>query len=144
MAKVMLAACVALALCGGIAAAVRAEDRSADQILDDIKKAERPTIDPAKRNDRAAILDYLTKMQQVAKRRCELIGELYQVDPKNPELIRLLPERWMTMVQQSSSPAPSPELKAEARRGDVGLSGRGAARRSRVHGRVVRSALRRW
>jgi len=91
--------------------AARAEDRSVDQIVKDISKVEMPEIDPSKKGDRAAMVEYFAKRQQAMIRRAELIGELYKADPENAKLVQLLPERWQALFQ--NSPTISKELRDE-------------------------------
>jgi len=103
-----------LAMAGGqaLAPAARAQDRSVDQIVKDLDKVEMPKIDPAKRNDRAAVVEYLTKRQQAMADRAKLIGELYKKDPKNEKLVALLPERWQALLMAAPGGAPD-DLKNE-------------------------------
>ncbi len=86
----------------------RAEDRPAAVILAEIGAAlpERP----ADLNDQAALRDYKARADRGAKRRAELIGELYASHPETPELAELLPLRW---GYQTGSPAVNVAIRDE-------------------------------
>jgi len=72
-----------------------AADRTAEQILKDLDEIKVPELDRTKLKDRAYVREYLAKRQEAAKKRGELIGELYKASPENDRLVELLPERWM-------------------------------------------------
>jgi len=70
-----------------------------------------PQFDPAQRNDRAAITRYLADRQAAMEKKAGLIGELYKSAPENPELVKLLPERWQAVA--AGGPAKLESIKAE-------------------------------
>jgi thiol-disulfide isomerase/thioredoxin len=81
-----------LILATAFTGAVRAEDRPAETILAEIDAVKMPTI-PAARTQQA-IQKYIAESQKASTARAKLIGELNKVDPKNPKLATLLPQRW--------------------------------------------------
>ncbi len=89
-------------LCGLLAAPVVAQDRPADQILADIKAIEMPPR-PANASDQQAIRDYILKTRQASQKKVELTGELYKVNPDQPELTTLLPLRWAFLRNQGAT-----------------------------------------
>jgi thiol-disulfide isomerase/thioredoxin len=80
------------------AAAARADERPADQILKDIDEVKLPTLDNSRRSDQNYIREYVKQRTESQKRKAELIGELYRAAPDNPRLAKLLPDRWTTMT----------------------------------------------
>ena len=59
-----------------------------------------PDLPPVEqRTDHAVVLKFLTERQAAMKKLSDLIGELYQADPKNAKLTELLPQRWQSLVQ---------------------------------------------
>lgn len=78
-----------------------ADDRSADEILAAIEAVEMPAI-PDDRNDQAAVQQYIETRQKAMTEKAELIGALCKADPAHPKLPKLLPERWMAMVNMPS------------------------------------------
>jgi thiol-disulfide isomerase/thioredoxin len=91
---------------------VRADDRPADRILDDIAGVEIPKLDPAKRGDTPAMTEYLLKRKAALRRRGELVLELFHAYPDNPKLAPLFSERWQNILVASESP-PDSRLAAE-------------------------------
>jgi thiol-disulfide isomerase/thioredoxin len=86
------------ALCGllAIGGNASAQDRTADQIVKEIKAVKLPTM-PADRTDQAALQAYVTSMREANQQKAALIGELMKVDPANKELTTLLPIRWAAL-----------------------------------------------
>jgi thiol-disulfide isomerase/thioredoxin len=113
MRRFAVTSCLSLAVCGWLALApsVRADDRTAEQILKEINAVEMPQFDPAQRENQEAINRYLTQRREAMNRRAELIGELYKKDPNHAELDRLMVERWQAMMM--SGPQKVRELQAE-------------------------------
>ncbi len=93
-----LAGSVAFALAMAIGTSVRAEDRPADKILAEIRGVEMPQIAAADRNNAQAVKEFIAKRQAAMERKAGLIGDLYQRHPENPELLQLLPERWLALI----------------------------------------------
>jgi thiol-disulfide isomerase/thioredoxin len=100
MRRLFMVTSLAGLLAGGLALvpAARAQDAKAEQILKDLAKIEMPTLDPAKQNDRAAMLEYFKARQAAMTRRSDLIGQLLKVDPANAKIPSLLPERVSALV----------------------------------------------
>jgi thiol-disulfide isomerase/thioredoxin len=100
-----------VALCASLLASspARAEDRPAEKILAEIKDLPLPTL-PDDLSNVAAVKQYKSKYPVIRDRRVELIGELFKVNPDQPELTTLLPERWTTLVVR---PAAAATLKGE-------------------------------
>ena len=97
-------------LCGSIASStVKAEDRPADKILAEINAIAMPTT-PTNLNDQGAIREFLVARQKANEKRAELAGELYKANPDQPELVTLLPQRWMVLRTKPDGLA---SLKAE-------------------------------
>ena len=83
----------------------RAADRPAAAILAEINEVKPPELSPEKRSDPAARLAYLTEVRKVQMRKAELIGELAKAAPTAPELVKLLPERWLTLLRSDPGKA---------------------------------------
>ena len=73
-------------------------DRPADKILAEIRGVEMPQPAGIDRNDRQAVQQFILKRQAAMQRKADLIGELAQQHPNNPELLQLLPERWQVLA----------------------------------------------
>ena len=99
MPKWLLTACAFLALAGWLAPAtpVKAEDRTAEKILDELKTVPVPVFDAKNRGDQKAIQEYLASREKASARRAELALELYKTDPENPTLPKLMAERWQSL-----------------------------------------------
>ena len=95
MSQFLLRTAAAVAVCGSLAtvALSRADDRSSETILAEFGAIKEPASDGAKHKTRAAALQAAKKRKDAAAQKAKLIGELYRVDPQNPKLITLLPER---------------------------------------------------
>jgi thiol-disulfide isomerase/thioredoxin len=79
----------AVVVCGMLAWTVAsAADRPVDKILAEIDSIEVPSIELAKEPAEVA------KRLKLADQKAKLILELYKASPTNPELVRLMPERW--------------------------------------------------
>jgi thiol-disulfide isomerase/thioredoxin len=97
---------VTLALmCGWLAFAgpARAEDRTADQIVEEMEAITLPQFDISKRNDQDAIRKYITERTAAMEKRSALIGELLKAHPDDARLARLLPQRWQMMLMASDT-----------------------------------------
>jgi thiol-disulfide isomerase/thioredoxin len=75
--------------------ALRADDRTAEQILKDLDATKTPRFDQSKQRDQAYIQQYIKEMQEAQKKRGELIKELYKVAPEHERIPQLMSERWM-------------------------------------------------
>lgn len=91
-----------------------ADDRTAEQILKELDEVKVPDVDRTKLKDQAYVREYLAKRQEAAKKRGELIEELYKAAPDNDKLAELLPERWM-----GTDPRPDQGKKLLAEINDV-------------------------
>jgi thiol-disulfide isomerase/thioredoxin len=80
------------------ASVVAADDRTADAILKDLDAAKLPQFDPSKASDRDAIQAFIKERAAVVEKRGDLILELYKADPANEKLVKLLPERWLSVA----------------------------------------------
>jgi len=100
---------IALAVLGGLALAdsarTRAEDRKPDQILKEIKAVKLPSLAPKDARNQEAVQKYIRDRQEAMSRKAELIGELFQADPSNKELAKLLPERWQALLMTDQDAA---------------------------------------
>lgn len=79
-------ACVATALCVSYAGISLAEDRTAEQILNELKAGQAEVT--------KARMEANRKQSEFAKKQTELAGELFKLDSKHPELEKLMPIRW--------------------------------------------------
>jgi thiol-disulfide isomerase/thioredoxin len=102
MQRLTISVCLALTLGANLAwtPVVRADNPAADKILDALKSVEMPRLDPAKRSDATTVREYLANYQKASAKRSELIGALYQIDPENEELAKLMGERWQSLMSQ--------------------------------------------
>jgi thiol-disulfide isomerase/thioredoxin len=81
--------CSAVVVCGLLAWSVAlAADRTADKILAEIEAIKVPPAESSKEPAE------VTKRLKLADQKAKLILELYKASPTNPELVRLMPERW--------------------------------------------------
>jgi len=84
-------------------APVLAADRTADEIKKELKGLKAPSaarinvLQGAARN--TAIQEYLAARKEYTEKQAELIGELAKVAPEDAELTKLMPQRWMGMIQ---------------------------------------------
>jgi thiol-disulfide isomerase/thioredoxin len=98
MKRYLLPICGAAIACSQLPATpARAADRAPDAILKDIDAVTNPVFDPSKQADQAYVQRYIEDSRRAIARRAELIAALYQVDPQNPRLAQLLPERWRAL-----------------------------------------------
>jgi thiol-disulfide isomerase/thioredoxin len=107
----------AILFLGGLlasASVAMAQDRPADKILADINAVEMPKI-PENRGDQKAIQDYIVKSQKAMEQKATLIGELYKAAPDNPELAKLLPQRWQARMQNPETMAEIDEVIAKSK-----------------------------
>ena len=106
MRRLVLGSCLALAFAGlALAPSAKAQDGKADKILKEIQAVEMPTLDQAKRQDNAAVTDYIAKQRLALGKKAELIGELYKADPTNDQLVTLLPQRWQAFMMEGPGKA---------------------------------------
>jgi len=95
-----LTVCLLSAMVAPISAAateaVQAEDRPAGVILEELDAIERPSIDPAKVQDREAVRAYSEAVQKASRARAGLILELFRAHPDHPRVPELLVERWQS------------------------------------------------
>jgi thiol-disulfide isomerase/thioredoxin len=77
-----------------IAAAVLAEDRSADAILNDYDAVATPPNDTGKAKTKRAFLEARAKRQKALARRDELALELYRTHPDHERTPQLMAARW--------------------------------------------------
>jgi len=82
----------------GIMIPAMAADRTAEQILADLEAIKPPEHPQGK--TRADIIKFLEKRQQADIQKADLILELYKSHPEHPRVVKLLPERWMTLLRQ--------------------------------------------
>jgi thiol-disulfide isomerase/thioredoxin len=81
--------CSALVACGALVlSSAFAADRPAQKILAEIEAITVPSAESAKEPAE------VTKRLKLADQKAKLILELYKTAPTNPELVRLMPERW--------------------------------------------------
>jgi thiol-disulfide isomerase/thioredoxin len=81
--------CSAAVACGLLAwTAALAADRPADKILADIEAIKVPSVESTKEPAE------VSRRLKLADQKAKLILELYKASPTNPELVRLMPERW--------------------------------------------------
>jgi len=138
MRRLVVVSCLSWALLGLAATgAARAEEKSAAQLVKEINGVTMPTLAPAQRQDRAAMLKFRTEYIAALQKKADLIGALYKADPKNDALVKLLPERWnalalsnktdqvKTEVEDVAAHSESPALKTEAAFFNAALSMRG-------------------
>lgn len=113
MRRFTIVCCLAVLSYGSLAPmpSARGDDRSAEQILKDIEAIKPPAFDPSQRDDRAAVQAYIAEQQKVMSKRAELIGDLYKVAPEHEQLAKLLPQRWMSIL--NTGPAKAKELETE-------------------------------
>src|SRR5262249_42921582 len=94
----------------------RSDDRSPEAILKEIDAVPQPTLDSSKQNDQAYIQRYVREMRDSMAKRAALIGTLFQVDPDNPRLTKLLPERWRALSPMMTGRPDTGDLSAELER----------------------------
>ena len=82
---------------------VLAADRPAAKILSDIDAIKVPSADS---KDPAEV----AKHQKLVDQKARLILELYKASPTSPELVQLMPERWLS---RQASPASTLATKGE-------------------------------
>jgi len=106
MARFTIRVCVAVILCGSLAATMpaRADDRSAGVILKEIDAITLPEADLSRQKDKRYIEQFMKRRSEIRIRRAELIGALYQIDPNNPRLVTLLPVRWRSLSGRLAGP----------------------------------------
>jgi thiol-disulfide isomerase/thioredoxin/TolA-binding protein len=75
--------------------AARAADRPADKILAEIEAIQIPA--------ESKVPAEIAKRQKVVEQKSKLILELYKAHPTNPELVRLMPERWASRPPSSAA-----------------------------------------
>ncbi len=76
-------------VCGFLACSVAlAADQSDDKILAEIEAIKVPPVESSREPAE------VTKRLKLADQKAKLILELYKASPTNPELVRLMPERW--------------------------------------------------
>jgi thiol-disulfide isomerase/thioredoxin len=100
--------CVFVVLFGGWLASTlvaSAEDRAAEKILKELSEIKPPAFDSSQREDRTAVQAYVAERQKVMDRRAELIGELYRVSPDHEQILKLLPERWIAILNTGTAGA---------------------------------------
>jgi thiol-disulfide isomerase/thioredoxin len=102
-------------VCGSLVATTpaRSDDRSPDAILKEIDAVPRPAFDASKQKDQAYVQRYIQELKDSLAKRAALIGTLYQVDPENPKLTQLLPERWQALSPMMTGRLDSGELLGE-------------------------------
>ena len=104
MRKSLLYLCgIAVAASLVLASPAVAGDRPANEILAEYDAVEMPTYDREKRGDKEYAAEYREKRQAAVAKRCELILELYQADPRHERLAELLPERWAALARPANS-----------------------------------------
>ncbi len=104
MLKRWIFGCLALPLIAGLAFAQ--SPRTAQKVLEDIKAVKQPQV-PQERTPQA-MQAFMAAARQSQEKKAALILELLKVDPTCPDLVTLLPERWMTLAP------PGQDLSAEA------------------------------
>ncbi len=87
---------IGLNLFAGPIRRAEAADRSADEILAEIKAMKQPRITGRDRDDPAKLAAYRAAVKTAQTRKADLIGDLIRVDPKNPEVPSLAIIRWRT------------------------------------------------
>jgi len=137
----MVSAPVAVALIALAAPAVAREDgRTGDAVVKEIDDVKPPRFDQDKREDRAYIETYLDELQKGRKKRSGLILELLRIDPRNPRLPGLLPERWQAMFEDPFGGVDELDKEIEEaveKTGDAGLRVEGAYIKARNAIRTV-------
>jgi thiol-disulfide isomerase/thioredoxin len=71
-------------------------DRTADKILADINAIDVPDVDSKEKAE-------VAKRQKAIDQKAKLILELYKTAPTNPELVKLMPERWKSRPATTAS-----------------------------------------
>ncbi len=94
---------------GGLALAID-RSRPVETILAEIHAFKIPQLPPEARRNPQAVQEFLPRRQAAMATKAGLIGELYRKDSDNPELPRLLPERWQTLI---ASPETAGEVEPE-------------------------------
>src|SRR5262249_35555089 len=115
MTRSLLPLCGAAIVCGSVLATipVRAADRSPAAVLKEIDAAKPPNFDATKRSDQAYVQQYIKEMRDAMARRAALIGELYRLDPDNPSVAKLLPERWRALSPMMTGRSDATEIVSE-------------------------------
>jgi thiol-disulfide isomerase/thioredoxin len=85
---------MALASCIFSAAAARAADKSADEILKELDATTLPTFEPAKAKDQKYVQEFNSKRYSTTQKRSQLILALYKVAPDHEKIPTLMAERW--------------------------------------------------
>jgi thiol-disulfide isomerase/thioredoxin len=117
MSRFAIRLCGAALLWGGLvlvaATPARPEDRSTDVILAEIDAIEVPTLDPARQKSRVYVQQTTKKRKDAAAKKAKLIGELQRVEPDNPRLAELLPERWRARFAALTGVSAAKEMTSE-------------------------------
>jgi thiol-disulfide isomerase/thioredoxin len=122
MATIRLRRIPAFLACGLLAWSVAlAADKAADKLIAEIDAINVPAADSVKEPAEK------TKRQKLVDQKSKLIMELYKASPANPELVRLMPDRWKlrpetdasdlatkTEIKEIQSKNKNPKLVAEA------------------------------
>ncbi len=93
-----LRACLWIGFGLGFVVPAAAADRTAKQITADIEAIKAP--DRPEGKTREDVLKFLENRREADIKKAALILELYQVQPDDSQLIKLLPQRWMILSQQ--------------------------------------------
>jgi len=100
----------ALVVFGAIAPAIAA-DKTADEILKDIRDLKQPRlVQKAGEDQQKQVQAYMAESEKYMSKKADLIGELKKVDPENKELATLLPERWMMLARSGKFDDMSKEI----------------------------------
>src|SRR4051812_38874323 len=90
-----------------------AAERTPDQILAEFDAVVIPKLDPDKRGDTQAMIEYLGKRRAAMGRRGALIRELFATAPDHPKLPSLFVERWKDQLMTTDGNKSIPGLLAE-------------------------------
>jgi hypothetical protein len=77
------------------------DDRSsAERLITAIQAVESPRYDASRSDEKAYVVWYIAEQHNAAMQRAVLIGELAELDRGHEQLLRLLPKRWQTLLDE--------------------------------------------
>lgn len=77
-----------------------AQQRTDKQILSEYLAIATPTLDPSRRSDKAYMAEYTRLGKAALQRRCDLILELYRLNPQHELIADLMPDRWSMLARR--------------------------------------------
>ena len=105
----LFAALVTVTMAAG---SVFAADKSAADLLKEIDAVKMPVYDRATMNTQESVDKFRAAMNEAAKKKGDLIGDFYKVDPDNEKLAQLFPMRWQALMQ--TGPAGAAQIAKDA------------------------------